>query len=617
MQRTLIESFEEQVHLSSMRPALGFYEDGTWQTISWKEWWDRAERLAAGLLASEVKPGEPVLLLASTRVEWVIADMAITMVGAVNVPLPENSSSKMVEKVLRAHPIRIGIAENPLHVAKIIESKAGRSLKEILYLDEDVLLSVLGVRGMEYLRVDQLVGTEKMSLESLDMCSAKGRARLAEDSRYVARRRRELKGDDLVTIVYTAGVQGSPRGVRLTQNNLRAQVESLASLQLFSPSDRQLLFMPLAHIFTRVMYLASLGTGMVTAFGRGPETLLEDLQNLKPSVLASVPRVFERIEGELRKKIATQGLRGKFLPFALKVGQQVRRKRQQGFGVGSLLGLEHRVFSNLLFEDLQALLGGSLRFLISGGAPLKLETAQFFFATGIPILEGYGLTESSGVVSLNQPEDFRLQSVGKPIPGVDVTIAEDGEILLRGETIAQSYWINGNEISALDDAGWFHTDDLGFFDSQGFLYLKDRKSELLVTSTGKHISPTPLEEALEASPLVQRAFMVGEDRPYLSVLFLIDSSGLLALLDEKGGGEGQSVRELLHDPILHNELKAHVQLVNREHTEGEEVRSFLVLPEFFSPQDEIFKTTRAGGRREFLKRFQKEIEELYKEEKNF
>ena len=261
-----------------------------------------------------------------------------------------------------------------------------------------------------------------------------------------------------------------------------------------------------------------------------------------------------------------------------------------------------------------------MRFLISGGAPLKKGTAEFFFATGVLVLEGYGLTETTGVVSFNLPDDFRLGSVGKPVPGVDVTIAEDGEILVQGETVMQGYFGEEGATAGLDEEGWFHTGDIGTFDREGFLHLTDRKRDLIITSTGQRILPSTLEDALSEHEVIADAILVGEGRPYLVAALLLDSEGLLNFLDRRDLGQDRSVRELCEDPRLLQELERHVDGVNREVASFERIVAFVVLPVFVSRQNQLLATSGAVRRDEVLRRYAQEIEALYRDDrprKNF
>ena len=616
MSQTVVELFEEQVHRSSVRPALRRFHDGIWEEFTWTEWWDLSERVAAGLMECGLAPGDTICVLASTRMEWVIADMAIAMAGAISIPLHAATAPRQLGKVLAENQTTIIIVEDPVQLGKLLEIQDSTpSLTHIIYLDQDVLVeSQRG--GGEFLRIRSMALPADIEVLSLDATGARGRAALSEDPRFVARRRREIDGDTTATILYTAGVSGDPRGVILTHSNLAAQVEALSALQLFSRDDVQLLFLPLAHIFSRVLYLAAVGYGMLSVFGRGPGRLVDDLAEIQPTLLASVPRVYERLHQELVDRIQQRGVRAHLLPAALEVGKTVSRRTQGGNRVGVFLRWEHRIFSRLLLEDVRQWLGGRMRFLLSGGAPLAKETAEFFFAAGVSLLEGYGLTETSGVVSCNMPDDFRLGSVGRLLPGIDVTIAEDGEILVRGDTVMKGYVGEGEgrqdqRLRAVDQDGWFHTGDIGHFDARGYLFLTDRKRDLIVTSTGKHIVAAPLERALCDHPLIAHAIVLGEGRPYLGALVAVDPDGLLQFVDQNKINGDRPIRQLTADPRVSQELRSHIDRVNKERSTYEHIRKIAVLPVFLSTQNQMLTASGNLRRAEVVQSFEDIVANLF------
>ena len=613
MAQTVVELFEEQVHRSSLRPALRRHHDGVWEEFNWKEWWDGAERFAAGLMAEGVERSDNVALLISTRLEWAVADMGLSMAGAVCVALDVATSANELARILADNDIDTVIVEDPVQLGKVIEAqKESPTVRRVVYVDDDVLVRSGRRQGGDFVRLESLVIPSKLTVESFDEVRARGQAALADDPRYVARRRRQIDGESEATILYTAGVSGEPRGVVLTHGNLVAQVEGLSALQVFSSDDVQLLFLPLAHIFARLLYLSAVGYGMATVFGRGPDYLVEDLAEVRPTLLASVPRIYERLQAEIIERIEERRWRSRLLPVALEVGKTVSQRIRSGDDPGAFLRLGQQTFSHLLLEDVRDWLGGRMRFLISGGAPLEQEIAEFFFTTGLLLLEGYGLTETSGAVAFNMPDDFRFGSVGKPLPGVDVTIAEDGEILVRGQTVMRQYVAEDEQgHRAIDDDGWLHTGDIGRFDSDGFLYLTDRKQQLIVTSTGKHIVPSNLEEALVEAPLVAHAVVVGEGRPHLAALLALDPDAVLDFVDDRSLDGDRPVRELTGHTKLRQKLRRHVGEVNRRQSASERIRTFVILSEFLSARNRTLTSSGKVRRAEVLRRFEAEIESLY------
>lgn len=614
MARTIVELFEDQVHQSSVRPALRRFYDGVWEEFSWKEWWDASERLAAGLIDDGLGESEKVCVLVSTRLEWVVIDMGLAMAGAISVPLHVATSTEELARVLSDNDIRVVIAEDPVQLAKVLEAQAQvSSVQQVIYVDDDVLVSTgRGRYSGDFVRVESLAVPPQLQVEELDDVIGRGRAVLAEEPRFVARRRRAIDPETVASVLYTSGVSDRPRGVVLTHGNLAAQVDALSALHLFSSEDVQLLFLPLAHIFARVLYLVGVGYGLTTAFSRGPERLMDDLADVQPTLMASVPRVYQRLQREIIKRLQRRKVRSRLLPVALEVGRAVSQRSQLGQKVGPILRWEHRLFSSLLFEEVRQRLGGRIGFLISAGSPMEDETSEFFISAGIVVLEGYGLTETSGAVSFNMPDDFRIGSVGRPLPGVDVTIAEDDEIFVRGETIMERYLQGGDEsLRGVDDEGWLHTGDLGRFDADGFLFLTGRKRQLIVTSTGKHVVPAGIERALCEHPLVAHSVLVGEGRPYLAALLALDPDGVLAFVKEHAVGEQRPVRELTTHPRVRQELKAHVDEINRRRSSFERIQAFAVLPEFLSVRNQTLSASGTLRRMEVLRRFNEEVEALF------
>ena len=613
MAQTIVELFEDQVHRSSVRPALSRWRDGLWEQFTWKEWWDASERLAAGLIEHGTEPGERVALMMSTRLQWVVVDMAIAMAGAASVALHVQTPPAELARMLRENEVRTVVVENPLQLGRVVQAREeAPGIERIIYVEEDVLVASPGRRGEDFVRIESMALPEQLDVESLDELRATGRAVLADQPRFVARRRRKIDADMAAVVSYTAGVSGRPRGVVLTHRNLVSQVEAMASLRLFSSDDSQLLFLPLAHMFAQILYLAAVGFGMSTVFGRGPEHLLEDLQQTTPTLVASVPRVYERIEDEIIERVRRRRWRSRLLPAALRVGQAVSRRVQSGENVGPILKWEHRLFSHLLLEDVRELLGGEVRFLISGGAPLKEETCEFFFAAGVLLLEGYGLTETAGAVAFNMPDDFRIGSVGKPLPGVDVTIAEDGEILVRGDTVMTSaVGAQDSEERNIGDDGWLHTRDIGKFDDDGFLYITDRKRDSIVTSTGTHVAPEPIERQLCELPLIAHAAVVGDGRPHLAALVVLEPDAVLQFVKEQGIDAAEPVRQLKEHPRLRRRIREHIDAINRRLASYERIRSFLVIPEFLSTQARTLTPSGAVRRAELLRRYDDQVQQLY------
>ncbi len=608
MAETLVELFEEQVQRLGVRTALQYFRDGEWEELTWKEWWDESERLAAGLIELGCKPGQRVGLMASTRREWVITDMAIAMAGAVSVTMDPAMTVRELMRAVEESGAQILVVEHPLHVSRLVElARQGQHIGGVVYLDGHLHTSIGGTVGGDLVRIEEVALPPQMDVQSVSETMQKGRRALSGQPRYVASRRRALESDREATVVYTSGVSDEPRGVVLTHANLVAQVKGLSTLKLFGDEERQLLVLPLAHIFARLMYLAAVGYGMTTSFGRGPKSLSDDLQAVKPTLVACVPKMVERLRGHIEERLEKKGVRGRWLKKALK-------KVGAADGEGTLEAVKRRSLTRWAEDDIRHWLGGRLDHLVCGGAPMKMEAHRFFQALGYVVLEGYGLAESAGGVSFNMPDDYRIGSVGKPLPGVDATIAEDGEILVRGPMVMKGY-LGGEaeEPRGVDRDGWLHTGDIGEFDTDGFLYLKDRKAELVVTSTGRHVATDGLEKALTKHPMVAHAVVLGEGRPYLGALVSLEADELLDFIRAEKLDEGQPIEELTNHRRVREVIGEHFDGVNSKRNRRERIRYFRILPEFLSLQQRTLAPSGEVRRAAVIERFRNYVEELFEE----
>ncbi len=605
MSDTLVELFETQVQRLGVRSALQYYHDGEWEELTWKEWWDASERLAAGLIEQGVGPNERVGLMASTRREWVVADMAIAMAGAVSVAIDPAMTVRELTRVVDQTGLETLVVEHPLHVSRVVELvRQGQPIHSLIYMDGHLHTAREGRVGGDLIRIEEVAVPPKMEVWPLAEAMQRGRRALSGEPRYVASRRRSLEGTREATVVFTSGVSDRPEGVRLSHANLVAQIEGLSALQLFGNEEKQLLTLPLAQIFGRLMYLAALGYGMTTAFGRGPAYMRADLEETSPTLMACVPKLVERLRAVITDRLKQRGMRGAWLVDALDSDEEGRWQR-----------FKRRRLADSFSDDVQRWMGGQMAHLICGGAPLARREHRFFEAFDYRVLEGYGLTESAGGVSFNMPDDFRVGSVGKPLPGADVTIAEDGEVLVRGEMVMMGY-LGGDvdEARGVDEAGWLHTGDVGEFDSDGFLYLRDRKTELIVTSTGRHVATQGLEKALAEHPLVAQAVVVGEGRPYLGAMIGLEADELLSFVKEQRLDEGQSVEALTQHRRVRAAVREHVERINRQRNRRERVRQFGILPQFLSVQQRTLTPSGTVRRREVMERYADEIEALFEGE---
>ena len=518
------------------REAFRFKENGAWRGITRTDLLERVRDLAAGLETMGVEAEDRLAILAENRLGWALADFAIACRGAVSVP---------VYPTLPANQVRHLLADSGARLIFVSDAE-----------QRDKVLSILGeLPALERIVVlDDVDESEGVTtLQELLRAGAEARAvgEAGADFDEVAAARRP---DDLLTILYTSGTTGTPKGVMLTHGNLFYDVEaSLIALPLREAS-RSLSLLPLSHIFERMLDYALFRAGVTIAYAESIAAVPENLIEIRPHIVASVPRLYEKIHARV---MAASGIRGRLVDWAVGVGERWADDTLAGRTPPLGVRVQHAIADRLVFAKLRDRTGGELEFFISGGAPLSEDIARFFFAAGVLILEGYGLSETSPVTNVNTPENLRLGTVGKPIPGTEIRIAEDGEILVRGPQVMKGYYNMPEATEAAIRDGWFHTGDIGEIDADGYLRITDRKKELLVTAGGKNIAPAPIEQAIKSNRFVQEVVMVGDRMPYTVLLVVPDFDALEAWARETGVDPG-SRRELIEHAGVQAKMRAEV-----------------------------------------------------------
>lgn len=509
-------------------------------------------RLARGLVALGVEPGQRVALMSRTRLEWALLDFAIMMAGAVTVPIYDTSSAEQVEWILQDSEAVAALFEHR-RMHGLFQQAAGRlpHCRHTFIIDEGALeqLTRLGER-VDASRVDE-------RLERLGPAS-------------------------LATLIYTSGTTGRPKGCMLSHGNLRVNV--LQSLQhaghMLRPEDRTLLFLPLAHSLAKIIFLVAVEHGAEVAFSSGLQQLSEELPMVRPDWVVAVPRVFEKMFHAAQRHAHGSG-RDK--AFALAEDVAIRTSSERSAGHVSLRTRAlHGGLDLLVYRKLRAVFGGRLRFAVSGGGPLSERMTRFFHGVGVEVLEGYGLTETSPVLTLNIQGGWKPGTVGRPLPGTALRFAEDGEILARGPQVFQGYWHNEAATrETFTPDGWLRTGDLGAVDDDGYVRITGRKKELLVTSSGKNVAPAPLEDRIRAHPLVSQAVVVGNNMPFVAALVTLDAERLRDWLQEHGRS-GWPMEQLVGDAKLRAEVQHAIDDANRSVSRAESIREFVILPEDFT-----------------------------------
>jgi long-chain acyl-CoA synthetase len=557
--RTAPELWRDAVRDAPPDPAyLEEREDG-WSPISWQEAEERVHALAQGLLARGVRHGDRVAILSRTRLEWILLDWAVMSIGAVVVGLYPTSSASECRYVLEHSESVLAFAE-----------------------DEEQTHKLVSVRGaLPALR-------EINPFDRLGLLEAEGRlARHLEPA--------PVAEDDLATLIYTSGTTGPPKGCMLTHRNLVTAATCVVE-GLQAPGDVVLLFLPLAHSYGRLAHQAAAFRGATVAFVADVTRVPEALAAVRPTILPAVPRVYEKVHANTLGEIERAGgVRRRIGLWALAVGERASRARRDGGSVPSMLALQERLAERLVFAKVRERLGGRLRIGISGAAPLSTEVMEFFHALGMPVLEGYGLTETASSATVNEPADFRIGTVGRPVEGAELRLADDGEILIHSDSVFAGYYREPESTAAsLTEDGWLCTGDVGEIDADGFLRITDRKKDLIITAGGKNIAPQNLENALKASRFVSQAIVVGDRRPYVTALLTLDEAEVAA----SGRDPQELAQELVDD-------------VNRDRTRVEQIKRFVVLPRDFSQEEGEVTPTLKLRRKVIHDHFAAEIERLY------
>jgi long-chain acyl-CoA synthetase len=524
---------------------------GAWSDVTAAEFADDVRRVARGLLASGIEVGDRVGLMSRTRYEWTVVDYAIWWVGGVTVPVYETSSAEQLEWILEDSGAVAVVVETDVHAALVDE-----------------------VRG----RLPHLVGSYVIDRDDLDAIAAAGEG---VDDDTLERRRTASGPDDVATVIYTSGTTGRPKGCELTHRAFIFEAENVVASapEVFQdPEASTLLFLPLAHVFGRIIQVACIHARIRMGHAPDVKKLLDDLAGFRPSFLLAVPRVFEKIYNGAQQKAAADG-KGAIFDRAAATAIDYSRALDHG-GAGLVLRAKHALFDRLVYSRLRAATGGRVAWAVSGGAPLGDRLGHFFRGIGITILEGYGLTETAGATTVNRPDALRIGTVGRPFPGASVRIADDGEVLLKGPHIFVGYWANPAATEAvLETEGWFHTGDLGALDDDGFLSITGRKKEILVTAGGKNVAPAPLEDRVRAHWLVSQCMVVGDQRPYIAALVTIDVESFPAWKSAKGKDPAATVADLATDPDLIADVQTAVDDANRSVSVAESIRRFRVLPD--------------------------------------
>ena len=551
-----------------------------WQAVSAKEFEEEIKSVAKGLVASGISIGDRVAIMSRTRYEWTILDFAIWYTGAVSVPIYETSSAEQIDWILN-DSAAVAIIVETQSLAELAKPVMPVACKNIWNITDNAL-AILAAAGKS----------------------------ITDDE--ISKRRDALKPETLATLIYTSGTTGKPKGVQLTHGNFQAEcgnvVNALSDLFL-KAGGSTLLFLPVAHVFGRLVQIGAVMAGLHLSHCSDTTKLLSDLATFKPTFVLAVPRIFEKIYNGAEAKAEAAG-KGKIFhkaaEIAISYSKALDTKR-----ISPLLKIKHDVFDKLVYSKIRTSLGGKVEAAISGGAPLGDRLGHFFRGAGIRVLEGYGLTETTGASNVNTTASHRVGSVGKPIPGATVKIAEDGEVLIKGAVVMQGYWQNdaaNAEVFTKDN--YFKSGDLGKLDDEGYLYITGRKKELIVTAGGKNVAPAVLEDRLRSNPLISQCMVVGDNKPFIAALITLDPDSIKpwSVANKK---EGASIADLAKDPTLLSAIQSAVDETNKAVSKAESIRKFTVLPIDFTIAGGHLTAKLSVKRHVVAQQFAREIDELF------
>lgn len=569
--RTLNELFNQAMRKRANQVVMRYKRDRKWHDITGAQLNERVQNLTLALHQLGVRAGDRVALLAESCPEWSVTDYAILANGAVNVPIYPTQAVDQVEYILRNSGARILFISNTKQLRRIqpaLDSFKSKERPQLILFEPPK---------------EDKKDSDLMILAALEIAGQEGRARHPQLYEQLSA---QSKPEDLATIIYTSGTTGEPKGVMLTHDNLVSNTLNSGEVFDLRPDDTALSFLPLSHVFERTVLYIYMSFGVQINFARGVETVAEDIKEVRPTVVTAVPRLFEKIYATINKRAAeAKPIQQKIFHRAVEVGRQVAILRDKGEHVPIRLALELKALDRLVFTKWRAAIGGRLRFFVSGGAALPPELAYIFAGAGITILQGYGLTETSPVVSFNRPDANRIGTIGQTIPGVKARVAEDGELLVQGDNVMQGYYQMGEEtervLQRYADGVWFHTGDIGTIDADGFIRITDRKKDLIKTSLGKYIAPQPIENMIRAIPMVEQAIVIGNGRKFASAL-IVPAFDALRSYAKSLGVEAKDASELACHPRIIEYFKKKVDEVTRELAPHEKIKKIALLDKEFS-----------------------------------
>jgi len=593
--QSLAEMFIDVCQKYPDKTGMMYKDKGEYKSITFSEIRDTTFKLAAGLNSLGVKKGDRVLILSENRKEWAFSDYANQLLGAITVPIYATLLPRHIEFIINNCEGKVIVLSGTHQLEKIQEIRDKLPhLEHLILIDGEAPEDVLG----------------------WDDVQKKGDEVLQQNPDLLKQTSAQVKRDDLASIIYTSGTTGVPKGVMLSHGNFLSNVEGAMEVIPVDHRDTFLSFLPLSHVFERMAgHFLAFHVGATIAYAESIETVAENLQEVHPTIMTSVPRFFEKVYARVMESLEEgSALKKKIFLWAIEVGRQALVYKQKGLPLKGMLKRKHNIANKLVYSKLRERVGGNIRMFISGGAPLSREINEFFNAAGLTLLEGYGLTETSPVISVNRLNNFKIGSVGLPLPNVEVKIADDGEILTKGPHVMKGYYKNEEETrETIDPDGWLHTGDIGYLDKDGFLYITDRKKNIIVTSGGKNVAPQAIENLLITSRYIEQSVVIGDKRKYCSALIVPNMENLKAFASEKGITYTDEDDLLQHSEIIAL-IRQEIDAVSTDLASYETIKKFRLIKTPFSIEAGDLTPTLKVKRNVVEQKYKELIDEMYAED---
>ncbi|HPD04132.1 MAG TPA: long-chain fatty acid--CoA ligase [Spirochaetota bacterium] len=599
-EKTINQVFRNRVQKYGSRIALEKKLNGKWESVSWEDYYKRAAYVGLALNDMGLQKGDRVSLLSENRLEWLYADMGVLGAGGCIVPIYPTLIDDEVEYIVSHSDSKFLIVENNAQLQKgLYTAKRYPGLKKIIVIDTTE------------------VNVNPMIMDYNELLD-KGKVLYNKNPEAFASLADTIAQDDLATIVYTSGTTGVPKGAMITHKNIMAVIKALDTIEphYAYDSDQTVPFLPLSHVFERVAgHFYGMYVGITASYAESLDTLIQDIQEKRPTVVLAVPRVLEKVYQQIISQVQEQSpFKQKVFYWGQKVGSKISELREQKKNPGFNLSLKYKIAYAIIFKKLQNALGGRVRWMTASGAPTAREIILFFNSAGIMVIEGYGMTECCAPATMSNIADYRIGTVGRPLPGVDIKIADDGEILIKGDNVFKGYWKMPEETKdSFTQDGYFMSGDIGLFDDAGFLMITDRKKDLIITSGGKNVAPQKIENLIKSDPLFTEAIVIGDKRKYLIALVNISQEQAERIAKEKGINVN-SLHDLFNNPRFQTIVEEHIEKCNQKLARYETVKKVGIIKNEFSKETGELTATLKVKRKAVQQKYQPIIDSLYEED---